>query len=265
MRALLVLVCLLAALPAARAVDLQVALGVLGEQPARPGDAVRGTGQPGGLPAFNEDLARELCRRVHARCAMVHVPFADILPGVEHRKFHLGFGNFLRTPEREQRVAFSDALWRSSSRLVATPEAARRHAARLGQEVSLAGLRDARVAAVAGTQQEAYLRAIAGEQGLSVVSARTMAEMFALLRDDQADFCLLPMLSAYAVLNREAPGSFEFVGPPLADAGLGGSVHIALPKGDPELRQRINQALAGMRADGTYHRIGRQHFPLSLD
>ena len=73
------------------------------------------------------------------------------------------------------------------------------------------------------------------------------------------------MLSAYAVLNREPAGKFEFVGPPLADDGLGGTVHIALPKGDAALRQGVNQSLAAMRADGTFHRIVRRHFPFSLE
>jgi ABC-type amino acid transport substrate-binding protein len=67
------------------------------------------------------------------------------------------------------------------------------------------------------------------------------------------------------MLNREPPGAFAFVGPPLAEGGLGGTVHVALPKSDERLRLRVNQAIVAMRGDGTYHRIVRQHFPFHLD
>lgn len=243
----------------AQARELRIALGVADAR------ALHGAGQTGGLAAFNEDLAREICRRMSARCTTVNIVFADILPGIEAGAFELGFGNYLRTPEREKRVAFSDKIWRSSSRLVARSATARRFAATLGPDVALASLRDARLAVVADTQQQAYLQGLPGERGLSVVPARTMDETLGLVRDGKADFCLLPMLSAYAMLSREAAGEFEFVGPPQTEGGLGGSVHIALPKADAALRQAVNLGIASLRADGTYHRIVRRHFPFSLD
>jgi ABC-type amino acid transport substrate-binding protein len=145
------------------------------------------------------------------------------------------------------------------------PATARRFADRLGQEPGLDNLRGARIAVVAETQQHLYLKQLAEAQELSVLPAATMAEMFTLLREAKVDFSLLPMLSAYAMLNREPPGAFEFVGPPLVDAGLGGTVHIALPKTDDALRRNVNQALVAMRGDGSYHRIVRRYFPFSLD
>lgn len=79
----------------AQARELRIALGVADAR------ALHGAGQTGGLAAFNEDLAREICRRMSARCTTVNIVFADILPGIEAGTFELGFGNYLRTPERE--------------------------------------------------------------------------------------------------------------------------------------------------------------------
>lgn len=250
---------------AARALELRVALGVQGSVPEQRAAPGKGSVQSGGLVAFNEDLARELCRRINARCTTVNVTFAEILPGVEAQNFELGFGNFLRTPEREKRAAFSDSIWRSASRLIAAPATARAFAARLGQEVSLDNLRQARLAVVAETQQHRYLQALAEERGLKVQAVDTVAEVIALVRNGQADFCLLPMLSGYALLNREPDNGLAFVGPAVADGGLGGTVHIALPKSEAALRLAVNQALGAMRADGSYLRIVRRHFPFSLD
>ncbi len=221
--------------------------------------------QRDGLTAFNEDLARAICRRVNARCRTTNITFSEILPGIEAQKFELGFGNFLRTPEREARVAFSDPIWRSSSRLVTTPATARRFAAEQGAEIALDSLRYARIVALPETQQYSYLQGRAGRNGLTVVVAKSYGEAFAMLHEGKADFCLLPMLSAYVQFGREEAGRFEFFGAPIAGGGLGGSVHIALPKTDEALRYAVNKAIAALRADGTYHRIVRQYFPFSLE
>ena len=138
-------------------------------------------------------------------------------------------------------------------------------AGRFGPGFRLDQLRDLRLGAVTGTQQFAYLESLAGRQRLAVTGVRSLAEAINLLREGKVDFCLLPMLSAYELLQGENPGRFEFSGPPLVDGGLGGTVHIALPKGREALRQEVNQAIAGLRADGSYQRLVRRHFSFSLE
>jgi len=246
--------------------DLQVALGVQdAAQPRLPADANRGAAQAGGLTGFNEALAREICRRISARCSMVYLTFAEILPAVEAGRVELGFGNYLRTAEREKRVTFSEAVWHSSSRLLAKPTVAARLARKIQGEVTLDSLRGTRVAVVDGTLQHAYLRSIASARALTVMPLPTLADVLAALRQDKADFLLMPMLSAYALISREPPGSFDFVGPPIIDRGLGGSVHVVMPKQNEEMVQAVNQAIIALRADGTYQRIVRRYFPFSLD
>jgi len=218
-----------------------------------------------GVRAFNEELAREICRRISARCIMENSFFAEILPGIEAGRLDLGFGNYLRTPERERRVAFSDAIWNSSSRLLGTVEGNRRLTARTGQAIRLDRLHAVRIAAVNGTQQVFFLERRAGAQQLTVVQGKSLREVIDLVRDGKADLCLVPMLTAYDSLQDELPGRFEFVGPPLVDDGLGGSVHIALPRHKDALRHSVNKAIAAMRADGSYHRLFYRHFPFNLD
>ena len=67
------------------------------------------------------------------------------------------------------------------------------------------------------------------------------------------------------VLDPAANEPPTFVGPGLIDEGLGGSVHVALPRDDQRLRQSVNAALTAMRRDGTYQRLWRQHFSFDLD
>jgi len=183
---------------------------------------------------------------------------------VEDRRFDIAFGNLLRSPEREQRVDFSDAIWHSSSRLVATPATARSFATRLGRTVTLDNLRDARVAAVDGSRQHAFIASDAGDR-LTAIATPASADAIGALRDDTADFALLPVISAYALLNHDGAQKLEFVGPAVADRGLGGSVHLALSKQNDTLRHSVNRAIAAIRADGSFQRITRRYFPHGLD
>ncbi|RIX48977.1 MAG: hypothetical protein D3M94_03485 [Rhodocyclales bacterium GT-UBC] len=258
---LLLLFC--CSLSIAQALEVRVALSL----PEGPGQVQPTVGRvaKGGLAAFNEELAREICRRLNARCTVSRMPFSEILSSVEENRFDLGFGNYLRTPERERRVDFSEPIWRSSSRLVATPATIRRFASGNGAGISLDKLRQARVACIEGTLQHAFLRSIAPAQDLELVTVASVSETLNVLRENKADFVLQPVLSSFALIGREAPGSFEYVGPPLTENGLGGTVHVAMPKGSDALRRSVNLAIAAIRADGTFHRIVRRYFPMNLD
>ncbi|MBV5276912.1 transporter substrate-binding domain-containing protein, partial [bacterium] len=194
-------------------------------------------------------------------------PFSEIIPGVEEKRFQLGFGSYLRTPEREARVAFSDSIWRSSSRLLARPEIAARltpQVASPGGEISLETLRAARVTVIGNSQQHRYLQSVAAAQGLTVQSMATMGDCLDALYKEDADFAFLPVLNAYVLLDPNAEKKLAFVGPGMVDNGLGGTVHIALPREDRALRKTVDEALAEMRRDGSYPRIWRQHFPFDF-
>jgi len=251
LRTLLLLTSLLAG--QAASAELRVALGDRSTLP---------DGSPDEVAALNEDLARALCQRMNARCTFTRKPLGEIIPGVEGGSIDLGFGNFLRSAERERQVAFSDPLWHSSSRLLAKRAVAAAFPAdRPGPDE----LRRARVAAVDGSRQHTYLTDVAGARELTVLGATTPAATLALLAEGRADFALLPVLSAYVALRHSDGKGLEFFGPPSARNGLGGSVHAVLPKRNPTLQREVNRALAALRADGSYQRMVRQHLPFGLD
>ena len=251
---------------ALQAADLRVAVVVQDATQVSPqGNLVASSTPAADMVAFTDELARGGCRRIRSRCAVSYVTFGEILPGVEDGRFDLGFGNFLRAPKREKRVAFSEPIFRSASRLVGSPATARAFAGKLGQAVNLDNLCGARVAAMEGSQQQAFLDAIAGERELTVVATTTKAGAFDTLRNGSADFALLPIRTGYALISHDKSRRFGFVGPAVADHGLGDTVHIILPRQKEALRRSLNQAIADIRADGTGHRIMRRHFPVNLD
>jgi ABC-type amino acid transport substrate-binding protein len=249
-----------------QAAELKVA--VLVQDPAQvsmQGDLLPSSTPGADLVAVTDELAREICQRINARCAYSYVPFAKILPGVEEGRFDLGFGNFLRAPDREKRVAYSDPLFRSSSRLIGTPATARAFATQLGQPVSLSSLRGARVAALEGSRQQAFLDGIAGERALTVLPTSTTGEALDVLRNDGADFALLAIRTGYALISRDKAQRFVFVGPAATTHGLGDTAHIVLGKQKVALRHAVNRAIAEIKPHGTFRRIMQRHFRISLD
>ena len=131
------------------------------------------------LVDFNLSLGREVCRRLGARCLFSYPEFAAIIPGIESKRYQLGFGSYLRTAAREKQVAFSDPLWRSASRLLAFAEVAEPFTAPAGGNLRLETLHDARVTAVIGSQQHAYLQRVATQQRLEVVGRATLGDCIA--------------------------------------------------------------------------------------
>lgn len=248
----------------AQALELRVALGVSAAQlklvSNEAGDIFRGQG----LNAVSAELAREICRRISARCKFDYLLFSEMLPAIVAKRYEIGVGNFIRTPEREKMVNFSDSIATSSSRLLASPERAAAFSGKAAG-LTLSTLRDARVVALAGSVQQEFLKRVAAEQRLTVLSVASTTEILPLLRKGEADFWLTPVYLAYAVTGSEPPGKYQFYGPPEIGHALGGSVHIALTKDDENLTAQVNKALAELREDGTYHRIVRQYFPVSLD
>lgn len=248
----------------AQAQELRVALGASAAQI----QSVSEVGAPGfreqGLNAVSGELVREICRRINARCRFDYLLFSEILPAMVAKRYEIAAGNFIRTPEREKMVNFSDAIATSSSRLLASPERAAVFSGKVAG-LSLKTLRDARVVVLAGSVQQEFVKSIAVEQRLTVLSVASTTEILSLLRKGEADFWLTPVYLAYSAIGGEPPGKYQFYGPPEVANGLGGSVHIALTKNDEDLTAQVNKALAELRADGTYHRIVRQYFPVSLD
>jgi ABC-type amino acid transport substrate-binding protein len=217
--------------------------------------------ESGSVTALNDALVRELCQRLAVRCEVTRMPFAEIIPGVESGRYQLGVANVLRTPEREERVLFTQMLWRSSSRLVGRPQTVERHG---GPALQVAQLSGVTIAAERGTQQYRYLSRISEKQGIKLLETTAVADAMRATLDGRADFALMPVRSAYFLLQQQ-PGQVTFAGQAMMQDGLGGTVHMILPKGSDALRQEVDAVIDAMRRDGTFQRILRRHMPFLAD
>ncbi|WP_247876319.1 substrate-binding periplasmic protein [Azospirillum brasilense] len=213
----------------------------------------------GALVGFNIDFGRELCRSLGAVCSFDAVPFKQIIEDVAAGRFDIGFGNVLRTPDREQRLLFSVPYWRSSTSLVG----------RRGMpELSLdEAIRSRRIATIRGSRQHAALLRLAEADPTlhaNLVPVPTLDDLWDAMRNGQSDMAIGPTLNVVHFLLSDTGEGFETIGTPMSEDGLGGTVHIVFPPGQHALKAAVDRVLTVLRNDGTYQRINRNYFPFDI-
>lgn len=209
------------------------------------------TGEPTG---FSVEFARALCAVMAAACRLEPTRFQDVLSGVVSGKFDFAVANVLRTPEREAQVDFSDHYFRSSSCFIGRP----------GMVAGTApgDLAGRVIGVTAGSVQERWLRA--AYSGSVVMVLPSVSEATAALLDGTADLMLAPTMASFEFLISPEGGTFEIIGEPFHDQGLGGEVAIPLAKGRDDLRKRLNDAIAVMQRDGILDRVVLRYFPFRV-
>jgi polar amino acid transport system substrate-binding protein/arginine transport system substrate-binding protein/lysine/arginine/ornithine transport system substrate-binding protein/histidine transport system substrate-binding protein len=212
------------------------------------------TNEAGELGGFNVDMGRAICERLGERCRFETMNFPAIVPAVAAGKADIGIANFLRTPERERLVAFTVPYWRSTSSLIGA-------AGTVIRDIADAVAR-LRVCSIDGSLQQTYLRRLPAAG--SLVGAGSNQAVLDQLVAGRCDAALLPTMQALPFLQSPPGRGFGFLGTPLTQEGLGGSVHMVVRPDQPELRQRMDEAIQALIRDGSHERASRRYFPFSI-
>lgn len=248
------LLCLLALTAPAGAASLdrdELRVGLSTEDP--PFAYVSDTGEVAGFAA---DIARAVCARLRVRCVLGAVDAQEIVSQVQGRAIDFVPGLTI-TEARRREVDFTDAYYRAASRFIA----------RRGKPLdpSTTGLRGMIVGVERASVQDRYVSA-----NFPVATVRRYGDRSELYLDlalNRLDAVLTDIVAARVqFLGTDLGAEFDFVGPALDDPQwFGDGVGIAVGRGDDRLRQALNEALRGLRGDGTLDVIASQYFPFQLD
>lgn len=207
-----------------------------------------------GAPAgFDVDIAREICVHLQRECVFVIVPWTELLPGLQARKYDLIAASMAKTPEREALADFTDSYYRTHNIFVG----------RAGASVAPESLPGRTIATQAGTIYADFLRK--HHDGPSrILLTQTLEESYAALVSGAADLVLSDTLSTFGFLRSDAGQPFDILGEPIDVDGRGIGAYLQVRKGDDALREAINKALREMRLDGTYHKVNARYFPFDI-
>jgi polar amino acid transport system substrate-binding protein len=212
---------------------------------------------PDGNPAgFNVDLARMICEEIKVVCTIQSRPFASLLEALNDNRGDAVIASIAPTAETRRLADFTDPYYRTPARFVA------RRDETIG-DVIPERLEGKKVAVVAGTAHEAYLKAMFTEAEIrSYPTAEAAREA---LRQKDVDLLFDDGIALAFWLNgADSAGCCAFRGGPFLESRyFGEGVGIAVKRGNDLLRQTLNWALFQLWEKGSFTDLWLRYFPIS--
>ncbi len=214
------------------------------------------TGPDGAPTGFNVDLARLICEEIKVACTVQMRRFDTLITALNSNNGDAIIASIAATPEMRTRLDFSDPYYRAPARFVARRDSAI-------DDVRPEALEGKKIAVVAGTAHEAYLKALFTEAELHPYPDADAAR-FALKRGE-VDLVFGDGVSLAFWLNgTDSANCCAFRGGPYLESRFfGEGVGIAVRRGNDLLRQAFNWALFRLWEKGRFTDLWLRYFPVS--
>ncbi len=213
-------------------------------------------GQDGNPAGFNVDLARRICDEIKVSCTIQARPFNTLLDALNENRGDAVIASIAPTTETRRRADFSDPYYRTPARFVARADSA------LG-DVLPERLEGVKVAVIAGTAHEAFLKAMFTEVEVRPYP-NAEAARDALRRKDVDLLFGDGIALAFWLNGTDSGGCCAFRGGPFLESRyFGEGIGIAVKRGNDLMRQTLNWALFRLWENGSYTDLWLRYFPIS--
>jgi polar amino acid transport system substrate-binding protein len=212
---------------------------------------------PDGNPAgFNVDIARSLCEEIKTNCTIQMRRFDTLLDALSENRGDAVIASMTATPENRKKADFTDPYYRTPARFAARKDSKI-------EQVEPETLEGKKVAVVAGTAHEAYLKLLFTEVELHPYPTNEAARTA--LRKGEVDLLFGDGISlAFWINGTDSAGCCAFRGGPFTESRyFGEGVSIAVRKGNDVLRQALNWALFRLWEKGRFTDLWLRYFPVS--
>jgi polar amino acid transport system substrate-binding protein len=210
-----------------------------------------------GTPAgFNVDLARLICEEIKVACTIQQRRYDTLLASLNSNNGDAVIASIAETPEMRKRVDFSNPYYRTPARFVA----------RRDSDIDVVrpeALEGKKIAVVAGTAHEAYLKLLFTEAELHPYPNEEATRDA--LKKGEVDLLFGDGISLAFWLNgTDSSNCCEFRGGPYTESRFfGEGVGIAVKRGNDLLRQAFNWALFRLWEKGRFTDLWLRYFPIS--
>lgn len=238
----------LLALPHARAAEV-LRVGVDGSYPPLSYQTAEGR-----MEGFDIDVAFALCAEMRQRCELIPGPFSKIIDQLRAGAIDMAVASMSVTNERRKLVDFSIPYYRAPNRFIGRSELA----ASISKDSPPSGLV---IGMRQGTTFERYGRAVL-DGGNKVIGYPLQEELYLDLAMNRIDLALGNELTVrVGFLETQLGDGFDAVGPFLSDSRyFGDGEAVALRKGNPTLKNAVNEAIERLVADGGLDDIWSRYF-----
>ena len=208
------------------------------------------------LTGFDIDLAKAICTQIKARCTFKNQPFDSLIPSLRFRRFDAVIAGMDITPARQEQVDFSNPYFENSASFI-TPKCK-------GFK-SYVDLKGKAVGVQNGSTFQAYMVDKFEQQGVSVRTYESVQNAFLDMSNGRVAAVFSDTAVANDWLKERGEGKYTHLGAEVKDAKyFGVGYGIAVRKGDA-LKDRIDNALVKLKADGTWQKIYDKYFPAAAE
>lgn len=229
----------------------QVRIGVEGAYPP-----FSWTEPNGEVKGFDIDIANALCEEMKVKCTLIKQDWDGIIPALLSRKFDAIIATMDITEERLKKVDFTQKYQHIPARF----------AAKKGSDLKLdkAFMSSKTVAVQRATSMDTYITDNFPEA--TIKRYGTADEAYLDLKSGRVDYVLADSAAITdGLLKKEGGDAFEFIGPKLTDPKwFGQGAGIAVRKADKDLKEKFNQAILALRANGKYKEINDKYFDFDV-
>lgn len=198
----------------------------------------------GKLTGFDVEIAREISKRLGVEAEFIETQWDGLFAGMDAKRFDVIFNEVSITDERKEKYDFSEPYIVSKAVLIVGEG---------NEEIkSFADLKGKK----AGQSLTSNLSDIARENGAEIVEIEGFNQAIDLLLSGRIDATVNDGLS-YLDLKKQKPDVKIKKVDEIADGSQSAAVFL---KGNDELIQAVNDALAEMKSDGTYLTISEKYF-----
>jgi polar amino acid transport system substrate-binding protein/arginine/ornithine transport system substrate-binding protein len=207
----------------------------------------------GSVVGFDVDIGQALCKQMGETCELVKVDWDGMIPALLEKKCDAIVASMSATEERKQVIDFSAKYYQLPNRFVAKADA--------GLTDTPEGMAGKVVGVQRGTIHQGYMEAHYPDTEIRLYASQDEADLD--LAAGRVDALMADSVSLQnGFLDTEAGKGFAFFGAENHyDPAISGSgVAVGVRKEDTALRDRFSEAIAAIRADGSYQKISEQYF-----
>lgn len=205
------------------------------------------------LHGFDVDIANALCAQMKVECQIVAQDWEGIIPALLAKKYDAVVASMIATDERKKKIAFSNHYYRTPLSVAVAKDS----------DITDAqtDFKGRTVGAQASSTQAIYAEDHYGPAGADVKFYPTLDEANSDLAAGRVDGVIadkFPLLAWAESAGKDCCKIIGDVNGTTADAS------IAVRQEDNALRERLNQALDAIVADGTYKKISSRYFAFDI-
>ena len=214
------------------------------------------TDSDGQLKGFDIDIAKALCAEMKAECTFVAQDWDGIIPALLANKYDAIIASMSITPERKEKVDFSNKYYSTPPALIAPKDTAL-------AATDPAALEGKTIGAQSSTTHATFLEDV--YKGSSIKLYATQDEANADLASGRLDAVAADSVVLGEWLKKEDGACCKMVGMMKNDPKyFGDGAGIAIRKGEDELREKFNAAIVAIRENGKYKEINDKYFEFSV-